>query len=176
MSVDPEPAGPFASIEEVLDDLRAGRLIVILDDEDRENEGDLVCAAELVTPEIVNFMATHGRGLICLPMPAERLDALEIPLMVQEGQQRAPRHRVLRLDRGPAARSRPASPPPTARARSASPSDPATRPDDLARPGHVFPLRARTGGVLKRAGPHRGVGRPVSHGRAVPPRPWSARS
>src|SRR4030095_13719363 len=74
----------FAGVEEALADLRAGKIVVILDDEDRENEGDLACAAEFVTPEIVNFMATHGRGLICLPMTAERLDALQIPPMVQE--------------------------------------------------------------------------------------------
>src|SRR5258706_2964008 len=74
----------FATVEEALDDLRSGRVVVILDDEDRENEGDLACAAQFVTPEIVNFMATHGRGLICLPMTADRLDALQIPPMVQE--------------------------------------------------------------------------------------------
>src|SRR5262245_58215717 len=77
------PAPPFASIDEAIAELRAGRMIVLLDDEDRENEGDLCCAAELVTPEIVNFMATHGRGLICLPMAPERLDELQIPLMVE---------------------------------------------------------------------------------------------
>ena len=74
----------FAPVEEVLADLRAGRRVVILDDEDRENEGDLACAAEFVTPEMINFMATHGRGLICLPMTADRLDELQIPPMVQE--------------------------------------------------------------------------------------------
>src|SRR5512145_2340429 len=76
--------GTFGTVEEVIDDLRRGRMIIVLDDEDRENEGDLVCAAEFVTPEIVNFMATHGRGLICLPMMADRLEELEIPLMVDE--------------------------------------------------------------------------------------------
>jgi hypothetical protein len=75
---------PFASIEEAVAELRAGRMIIILDDEDRENEGDLACAAELVTPEIVNFMATYGRGLICLPMSCDRLDELQIPLMVEK--------------------------------------------------------------------------------------------
>ena len=75
---------PFASVEEVIDDLRAGKMVVILDDEDRENEGDLVCAAESITPEIVNFMATHGRGLICMPTTQERLEELEIPLMVND--------------------------------------------------------------------------------------------
>jgi 3,4-dihydroxy 2-butanone 4-phosphate synthase / GTP cyclohydrolase II len=152
MSVESEPTGAFASIDEVLDDLRAGRLIVILDDEDRENEGDLVCAAELVTPEMVNFMATHGRGLVCMPMPAERLAALEIPLMVQEPANSARRGTAFcvsieartQVTTGISAADR-------ARTIRIA-ADPATRPDDLARPGHVFPLMARTGGVLKRAG------------------------
>ncbi len=75
---------PFASIPEAIEDIRAGRMVVVVDDEDRENEGDLTIAAEKVTPEVVNFMARHGRGLICLPMTAERLDELRIPLMVQD--------------------------------------------------------------------------------------------
>jgi 3,4-dihydroxy 2-butanone 4-phosphate synthase/GTP cyclohydrolase II len=76
------PEGPTSSIEEALEDLRAGKMIIVVDDEDRENEGDLTIAAEKVTPEIVNFMARYGRGLICLPMTGERLDELQIPLMV----------------------------------------------------------------------------------------------
>jgi 3,4-dihydroxy 2-butanone 4-phosphate synthase/GTP cyclohydrolase II len=140
----------FATVEEALGELRAGRMIVILDDEDRENEGDLACAAEFVTPEIVNFMATHGRGLICLPMSGERLDELQIPPMVQENNARRgtafcvsveARHDVTT---GISAADR---------ARTIRVAvDPSTRPDDLARPGHVFPLRAKPGGVLKRAG------------------------
>jgi len=152
MSADPAPSGPFASVDDALDDLRGGRLIVILDDEDRENEGDLVCAAEFVTPEIVNFMATHGRGLVCMPMPAERLTELEIPLMVQEPANSARRGTAFcvsieaRTDvtTGISAADR-------ARTIRIA-ADPATRPTDLARPGHVFPLMARPGGVLKRAG------------------------
>ena len=73
----------FSTIEEALEEIRKGRMLIVLDDEDRENEGDLVCAAELVTPEIVNFMATHGRGLICMPLTAERVEALELPPMVE---------------------------------------------------------------------------------------------
>ena len=140
----------FSTIEEALDELRAGRMVVILDDEDRENEGDLACAAERVTPEIVNFMATHGRGLICLPMTNERLDELRIPLMVQDGAaQRGTAFCVsieARLDvtTGISASDR-------ARTIRLA-ADPATGPDDLTRPGHVFPLRAVPGGVLKRAG------------------------
>jgi 3,4-dihydroxy 2-butanone 4-phosphate synthase/GTP cyclohydrolase II len=146
----PAATPSFATVEEALDELRAGRMIVILDDEDRENEGDLACAAEFVTPEIVNFMATHGRGLICLPMTGERLDELQIPPMVRENTARRgtafcvsieARHDVTT---GISAADR---------ARTIRVAvDPATRPDDLARPGHVFPLRAKPGGVLKRAG------------------------
>lgn len=140
----------FASVDEALADLRAGRLVVILDDEDRENEGDLACAAEFVTPEIVNFMATHGRGLICLPMTAERLDALQIPQMVQDNTARRGTAFCVSIE----ARSDVTTGISAAdRARTIRLAvDPATRAEDLARPGHVFPLRAVAGGVLKRAG------------------------
>jgi len=149
-----DPAGPkhreFAAVEEAIQELRRGGMVLILDDEDRENEGDLACAAERVTPEIVNFMATHGRGLICLPMDAERLDELKIPLMVEDNTSRygtafcvsiEARHDVT-TGISAADRAR------TIRVA----ADPATRPEDLVRPGHVFPLRAHPGGVLKRAG------------------------
>ena len=79
-----QPADPFATVEEAIDDIREGRIVIVLDDEDRENEGDLVCAAEAVTPEIINFMATHGRGLVCMPMTSERLDELQIAPMVEK--------------------------------------------------------------------------------------------
>lgn len=140
----------FAAVEEALDDLRAGRVIVILDDEDRENEGDLACAAEFVTPEIVNFMATHGRGLICLPMTAERLDALQIPPMVQENTARRGTAFCVSIE---AVRDVTTGISAADRARTIRvAADPETRADDLARPGHIFPLRASAGGVLKRAG------------------------
>ena len=141
---------PFCSVEEAIQDVRSGRFIIILDDENRENEGDLVMAAEFCTAEHINFMATHGRGLICLPMTAERLDELQIPLMVEENPSRygtafcvsiEARHDVTT---GISAADR---------ARTIRVTvDPATRPGDLVRPGHVFPLRAHRGGVLKRAG------------------------
>jgi 3,4-dihydroxy 2-butanone 4-phosphate synthase / GTP cyclohydrolase II len=145
------PGSPrFATVEEALDELRAGRMIVILDDEDRENEGDLACAAEFVTPEIINFMATHGRGLICLPMTEERLDALQIPPMVQENTARRGTAFCVSIE---ARRDVTTGISAADRARTIRVAvDPATRPDDLARPGHVFPLRAKPGGVLKRAG------------------------
>jgi 3,4-dihydroxy 2-butanone 4-phosphate synthase/GTP cyclohydrolase II len=140
----------FSTVEEALGDLRAGRVVVILDDEDRENEGDLACAAEFVTPEIINFMATHGRGLICLPMTGERLDALQIPQMVQENTARRGTAFCVSIE----ARSDVTTGISAAdRARTIRVAvDPAARAGDLARPGHVFPLRAVPGGVLKRAG------------------------
>ncbi len=144
------PDGGFASIEEAIEDLRLGRMIVILDDEDRENEGDLCCAAEFVTPEIVNFMATHGRGLICLPMTSERCEALGLPLMVERNTGRRGTAFTVSIE----ARTDVTTGISAAdRARTIRVAcDPRTRPEDLARPGHVFPLRSQPGGVLKRAG------------------------
>ena len=141
---------PFVSVPDAIEEIRAGRIVVVVDDEDRENEGDLTIAAEKVTPEIINFMAAHGRGLICLALTPERCDYLRLPLMsptntsmfgtafcesidardgVTTGISAADRTRtILQV------------------------VDPACRPADLARPGHMFPLRAREGGVLVRAG------------------------
>jgi 3,4-dihydroxy 2-butanone 4-phosphate synthase/GTP cyclohydrolase II len=125
-------------------------MIIVVDDEDRENEGDLTIAAEKVSPEAINFMARHGRGLICLSMTPERLDELEIPLMVSQNTSRfetafcVPIESKSRTTTGISARDRAA----TVQAA----IDPATRPSDLARPGHMFPLRSRIGGVMVRAG------------------------
>jgi 3,4-dihydroxy 2-butanone 4-phosphate synthase / GTP cyclohydrolase II len=143
---------PFSSIPEAIDDIRAGRMVVVVDDEDRENEGDLTIAAEKVTPDVINFMARHGRGLICLPMTGERLDELRIPLMVQDDQNSAkfgtafcvPIEAKIGTTTGISAADR-------ARTVLAA-IDPATKPTDLARPGHMFPLRAQPGGVLQRSG------------------------
>ena len=139
-----------ATVEEAVEAVRAGRLIIIVDDEDRENEGDLMIAAEKATPEIVNFMTKHGRGLICLPLTAGRLEELRLPLMVTANTARYETAFTVSIDAkdgvttGISAHDR-------ARTILAA-IDPATRPDDLARPGHIFPLRAREGGVLARAG------------------------
>jgi 3,4-dihydroxy 2-butanone 4-phosphate synthase / GTP cyclohydrolase II len=143
-------AGGFASVEEALAELRAGRFVIIVDDEDRENEGDLAIAAEKATPAAINFMATHGRGLICLALSEERCDALGLPLMVERNTSTFGTAFTVSIEArgkvttGISAADRAA----TVRAA----IDPATRPEDLVRPGHVFPLRARKGGVLKRAG------------------------
>jgi 3,4-dihydroxy 2-butanone 4-phosphate synthase / GTP cyclohydrolase II len=141
---------PFARIEDALEAIREGRMVIVVDDEDRENEGDLTIAAEKITPEAINFMARYGRGLICLSMTPERLDELEIPLMVSQNSSRfdtgfcvtiEAKHRT---STGISASDRAAT--------VLTAIDPATRPGDLARPGHMFPLRSRTGGVLARTG------------------------
>ena len=142
----------FSTIPEAIEEIRAGRMVVVVDDEDRENEGDLTVAAEKVTPDIINFMARHGRGLICLPMTGERLDELRIPLMVTDEENSArfgtafcvPIEAKAGTTTGISAADR-------ARTVLAA-IDPKTRPADLARPGHMFPLRAMPGGVLQRAG------------------------
>ncbi len=139
----------IATIEEGIDQIRAGRMIVVVDDPDRENEGDLVMAAEAVTTEAVNFMALHGRGLVCLPVEAERLDELDIPPMVAGGTCPLETAFAVSVDlrnggTGISAADRAA----TIRHL----VDPLARADDFRRPGHVFPLRARPGGVLRRAG------------------------
>ncbi len=138
------------SVETALDAVRAGRMIIIVDDEDRENEGDLMVAAEKVTPEIVNFMATHGRGLVCLPLMRERLEELHLPLMVSENTARFQTAFTISID-AKAGVSTGISAHDRARTILAV-VDAATRPDDLARPGHIFPLQAAEGGVLTRAG------------------------
>jgi 3,4-dihydroxy 2-butanone 4-phosphate synthase/GTP cyclohydrolase II len=144
------PRSPFASIEEAIDAFRAGAMVIVVDDEDRENEGDLTIAASAVTPDAINFMAKHGRGLICLPMTGQRLDELEIPLMVNQNTARFDTafcvsiEARLHTSTGISASDRAAT--------VLAAIDPATRPDHLARPGHMFPLRARDGGVLVRAG------------------------
>ena len=142
----------FATIPEAIEDIRNGHMVVVLDDEDRENEGDLTIAAEKVTPEAINFMARYGRGLICLPMTGDRLDELRIPLMVRDEQNDAkfgtafcvPIEAKVGTTTGISAGDR---------ARTVLTAiHPETRPADLARPGHMFPLRAVDGGVLVRAG------------------------
>ena len=140
----------LATIKEAIEDIKAGRFIIIVDDEGRENEGDLAIAAEMVDPDAINFMAKYGRGLICMPIIGERLDELNIPLMVGEN---TSKHNTAftisieakkKVSTGISAYDRAA----TVKAV----LDPATRPEDIARPGHTFPLRAREGGVLVRAG------------------------
>src|SRR5579864_4221427 len=141
---------PFVSIAEALEEVRAGRILVVVDDEDRENEGDLTIAAEKVTPEIINFMATHGRGLICLALTAERCDYLRLPLISPRNTSNFGTAFCESIDALQGTSTGISAADRTRTILTAI--DPATRPDDLARPGHVFPLRSREGGVLVRAG------------------------
>jgi 3,4-dihydroxy 2-butanone 4-phosphate synthase / GTP cyclohydrolase II len=144
-------AAKFAEIEKSLRELRSGRMIVIADDEDRENEGDLMIVAEMVTPEVINFMATYARGLICLAMTGERLDQLELGPMVLHNTANLGTAFTVSID----ARGRGVTTGISSYDRAQTilaAVDPRTRPEDLARPGHVFPLRSRPDGVLERRG------------------------
>jgi len=143
-------ADAISSIEEIIEDARNGRMFILVDHEDRENEGDLVIPAQMATPEAVNFMATHGRGLICLTLPGERVDALGLPLMASNNSSRHETAFTVSIEAregvstGISAHDR---------ARTIAVAiDPTKTAQDIATPGHVFPLRARDGGVLVRAG------------------------
>lgn len=146
-----ESTPQFDSIESAIADIRAGKLVIVVDDEDRENEGDFITAAQNATPEVVNFMATHGRGLICTPLTEERCEQLGLDLMVQDNTALHETPFTVSIDlRGHG----------TTTGISASDRsktiqaliDPVTKPSDLGRPGHIFPLKARNGGVLRRTG------------------------
>jgi 3,4-dihydroxy 2-butanone 4-phosphate synthase/GTP cyclohydrolase II len=139
------------TIDEAIDDIKNGKIVIVVDDEDRENEGDFVCAAEMVTPEIINFMATHGRGLICTSLPEERCDELDLDLMVNKNTTIYSTAFTVSVDlighgctTGISAYDRAM----TVRAL----INPDTKPEDLGRPGHIFPLKARSKGVLRRPG------------------------
>ena len=141
---------PISTIEQGIEEIRAGRCVIIVDDEDRENEGDLVVAAQFATAETINFMITHGRGMICVPMLPQRLEELNLPLMVSENTTSFGTAFTVSVDAkcgtttGISAHDRAAT--------VAALIDPKTKPTDLARPGHMHPLRAKEGGVLNRAG------------------------
>lgn len=140
----------FEEVVAAIRDIRDGRMVIVVDEEDRENEGDLTMAAEKVTPEAINFMATHGRGLICLPMTGDRLDELRIPAMVAQNESVHGTAFCVSIE---ARRNVSTGISAADRAMTILTAiHPSTRPEDLIRPGHVFPLRARTGGVLERAG------------------------
>ena len=149
------PTNPyqFDTIEAALADLKAGRCIVVVDDEHRENEGDLICAAQFATPDMINFMAVYARGLICLALTGERLDQLDLPLMVTKNTDANQTAFTVSIDASPQMGvSTGISADDRARTIQIT-INPGTRPEDLRRPGHIFPLRAKDGGVLKRAGP-----------------------
>jgi 3,4-dihydroxy 2-butanone 4-phosphate synthase / GTP cyclohydrolase II len=141
---------PFSPMEEVIEDVKAGKMVIVCDDEDRENEGDLTMAAELVRPEDINFMATHGRGLICLPMAEEMLDRLQVPQMITHNSSRMGTAFTVSIEAKDGISTGISAADRAHTCRVAV--DGATDPEDLVMPGHVFPLRARPGGVLQRAG------------------------
>jgi 3,4-dihydroxy 2-butanone 4-phosphate synthase / GTP cyclohydrolase II len=150
MAVTPKTESPFATIEEAIEDIRSGRFVIVVDDADRENEGDLTIAAQFVTPEAITFMATHGRGLICLCLTPERCDELALRPMTDRNETPLGTAFTVSIEAregvstGISAHDR---------ARTIHVAiDPASRPADLVQPGHVFPLRARRGGVLRRGG------------------------
>ena len=145
----------FSEIPEILDDLKKGRMIVLVDDEDRENEGDLVCAAELVTPETINFMATHGRGMICMPLTEERCDELNLHPQTMQNTARLGTAFTVTIDAREGVTTGISAADRAHTIRVAA--DPDSKAIDLARPGHIFPLRARKGGVLLRAGQTEGA-------------------
>src|SRR5207302_1465767 len=148
--MNPIHAAEFDSIEDVVADIREGRMVIVVDDEDRENEGDLVMAAEKVTPEAVNFMAKFGRGLICVPITEERAAQLGLQRMVLDNRESQRTDFTVSVD---AARGVTTGISAADRARTIQIlADPNSKPNDLVQPGHVFPLRAKPGGVLRRAG------------------------
>lgn len=146
------PAIEFDPIDAALADIKAGRPIVVVDDENRENEGDLICAAQFATPDTINFMAVEARGLICLAMTGDRLDALDLPLMVTKNTDSNQTAFTVSIDAAPHLGVKTGI---SAEDRAKTIQvaiNPATKPEDLTRPGHIFPIRAKVGGVLKRAG------------------------
>jgi len=140
----------ISPVEEIIDDARNGRMFILVDHEDRENEGDLVIPAQMATPDAINFMATHGRGLICLSLPGERIDALGLPLMASHNSSRHETAFTVSIEAREGVSTGISA---ADRARTVSVAiDPTKGAADIASPGHVFPLRAREGGVLVRAG------------------------
>ncbi|MDP2754602.1 MAG: bifunctional 3,4-dihydroxy-2-butanone-4-phosphate synthase/GTP cyclohydrolase II [Nitrospirota bacterium] len=140
----------FNTIDEALDDMANGKIVILVDDEDRENEGDLCMAAEMVTPEAINFMARHGRGLICLSLVPERIEELKLPMMTDENTSSFGTAFTVSIEAKKGVTTGISA---ADRAKTIKTAiDPKTRPEDLARPGHVFPLKARPGGVLQRTG------------------------
>lgn len=141
----------FNAIDEAIEDIRAGKVVIVVDDEDRENEGDFIAAAETITPEIINFMATHGRGLICAPITRERAEHLDLELMVPKNTAIHETPFTVSVDlRGKGCTTGISA---ADRAKTVKAlADPSTSPSELGRPGHIFPLRARVGGVIQRAG------------------------
>jgi 3,4-dihydroxy 2-butanone 4-phosphate synthase / GTP cyclohydrolase II len=146
-----EAVKPLHTIEEAIEDIRAGKIVIVVDDEDRENEGDFVAAAEKATPKLINFMATHGRGLICAALPEERCNELELELMVGRNTSLHETAFTVSVDLIGSGCTTGISASDRSKTIKAL-VDPKTKPEDLARPGHIFPLKAKSRGVIRRAG------------------------
>ena len=145
-----QPDSPFSPIEDVIADIAAGKLVIVVDDEDRENEGDLIAAAATITPELVNFMAVHGRGLICTPITEERAAELDLEAMVRRNREAYGTNFTVSIDAAKGITTGISAPD---RAKTIEIlADPKPKPADLVQPGHIFPLQAKPGGVLRRAG------------------------
>jgi len=140
----------FSPVEDLISDIRQGRMVILVDDEDRENEGDLVCASAKITPDLINFMATHGRGLICAPITQEAAERLRLPLMVRRNTESHGTNFTVAVDAASGVTTGISS---ADRARTVEVlANPMSEPQDLVRPGHILPLQAKQGGVLRRAG------------------------
>jgi 3,4-dihydroxy 2-butanone 4-phosphate synthase/GTP cyclohydrolase II len=144
-------SSPFNTISEAIEDIREGKVVIVVDDDDRENEGDFLAAAEMVTPEIINFMAMHGRGLICAPLSGQRCNELRLEMMVKENTSYHETQFTVSVDLLGHGTSTGISASDRAKTIRAL-VNPSTKPEELGRPGHIFPLRAANGGVLRRAG------------------------
>ena len=140
----------FSSTKEIIEEIRQGRMVILVDDEDRENEGDLIMAAECVTPEHINFMVTEGRGLVCLPMDAEKAEQLRLPLMVSHNQSKFGTNFTLSIEAAEGVTTGISA---HDRAKTILTAvHPNAKPKDVVQPGHIFPIAAQRGGVLTRAG------------------------
>jgi 3,4-dihydroxy 2-butanone 4-phosphate synthase/GTP cyclohydrolase II len=143
---------PFGTVEQAIEEIKQGRIVIVVDDEGRENEGDFVAAAEKVTPEIINFMIKYGRGLVCMPCSHERLDELRIPSMVASGENTSLNETAFAVSIGAKGKITTGISAADRAATILHITDPGAVPDDFSKPGHVFPLRSKAGGVLQRAG------------------------
>ena len=159
---------PFSTVEEAIEDIRAGRMVVVCDDEDRENEGDLTMAAQFATPEAINFMAKEGRGLICLALTGDRCEELGLDLMAAKNESPFETAFTVSIEAREGVTTGISA---ADRAQTIQVAiDPKTAPRDLVQPGHIFPLKAKSGGVLERTGPDRGGRRPRPPRRPQPVR------
>jgi len=162
---------PLITTEDAIKEIKTGRMVILVDDEDRENEGDLTMAAEAVTPEAINFMAKYGRGLICLSMTGEKIDSLELPLMVENNTSQFQTGFTVSVEARYGVTTGISAADRATTIRTAVAKD--AKPRDLVRPGHIFPLRGRVGGVMVRAGQTEGSIGEDAGAREIQSRTWN---